>query len=352
MGKEKITIVQHDKYRTIVEPYYTANPKGSILVLHGMAEHHERYDEFARFLNKAGFDVFLYDHRGHGMDKKFDDLGHFADKNGYRLVISDAITVLKHIKKENRGEKLILFGHSMGSLIARNVIQKYDEMDACIICGTAHVPTIASKFGSLYAWFVYQLHGPLSREQSLADLITGGKNYTKICTRTAFDWLTRDNTIVGAYINDPFCGFLCTTAFYRDMLKFTYYAAQAKSIKRTRRDLPILIISGSHDPVGNYGKGVAKLFSTLQRYGFTNVDCTIYDECRHELLNELNHDKIMVDISKWIEKVLSNNSPASEQGSDNDSASEKGSEDNSALEQTSEDNSVSEQTSEDNSVSE
>lgn len=303
MEVSKITITQEDKYRTVVYPHYANNPKGSVLILHGMAEHHDRYNEFARFLNDHGYDVYLYDHRGHGLDKKYEDLGMFAEKNGYKLVIRDAITVLRYVRQANRGEKLILFGHSMGSLIARNVIQYYDKIDGCIICGTANVKPFMSTMGSAYGWFVDKFHGPYSRNQSLANLITGGKRYQKVSNRTAFDWLTRDNSIVGAYIHDPYCGFLCTTSFYRDMLKFTYLSAVPKLIKRTRRDLPILIISGSDDPVGNFGKDVAKLFTQYQHYGFTKVDCTIYDECRHELLNELNHKEIMDDIYNWMENT-------------------------------------------------
>lgn len=312
MDINRITITQDDKYKTYVYPYYTnKEPIGSIVILHGMAEHHERYLPFKDYLNEQGYDVFLYDHRGHGRDKKFEDLGHFADKNGYKLVISDAISVLMYVKKANRADKLILFGHSMGSIIARNVIQCYDDIDACIICGTAYMAFAAAGAGLALAKLVKLIKGPRAQSPFLSNLTVGYKDFAKISNRTAFDWLTRDNNIVGQYINDSFCGYLCTTAFYCDLIKLTELAAVPSLIRRTRPDLPILFISGSNDPVGSYGEGVSKLFSIYQKLGFVNTDCTIYEECRHELLNELNRETIMDDITTWINKEVFGEASAS-----------------------------------------
>lgn len=304
MTINKITLTQIDKYQTTVYIHRTGDDevKGSVVILHGMAEHHERYAKFAEFLCDNGYDVYMYDHRGHGIDKKFEDLGHFADKNGAKLVTDDAIALLKYVKSSNRGPKTILFGHSMGSLIARNVLEQYDEMDAAIICGTAYMAPFVSRMGMFMASIIKMTKGAHHYSSFLNDLTVGYKDFAKISDRTAFDWLTRDNNIVGNYINDPYCGFLCTAAFYYDMIKLTYLAAKPKLIKRTRRDLPILVISGSHDPVGNYGAGVSKYFALLQKLGFTKSDCTIYEECRHELLNELNSDAVMNDIKKWLEQ--------------------------------------------------
>lgn len=321
MDINRITITQEDKYKTYVYPYYTSlEPIGSIVILHGMAEHHERYLPFKDYLNAQGYDVFLYDHRGHGRDKKFEDLGHFADKDGYKLVIEDAISVLLYVKRANRADKLILFGHSMGSIIARNVIQRFDDIDACIICGTAYMAPNTAAAGLLLAKTVKLIKGAHTYSPFLANLTTGYKDFAKISNRTAFDWLTRDNNIVGQYINDSFCGYVCTTAFYCDLIKLTELAAVPNLIRRTRSDLPILFISGSNDPVGSYGVGVSKLFSLYQKYGFANSDCTIYEECRHELLNELNRETIMQDITGWIDRVLFNGSDAdADDSSDDDS---------------------------------
>ncbi len=301
----KVSITQSDKYQTTLFAYLTDSEtvKGSIAILHGMAEHHERYNKFAGFLTDHGYDVYMYDHRGHGHGTKFEELGHFANKNGNKLVVDDAVNVLKYIKLNKRDGKLILFGHSMGSLIARNVLQVYDEVDAAVICGTAYMAPAASFGGMLIAGIVKLVKGPHTQSPFLANLTTGYKDFAKISNRTSVDWLTRDNSIVGNYISDPYCGFVCTTAFYHDLIKLTYLAARPKLIKQTRRDLPIFVISGSLDPVGNYGAGVSKYFALLQKLGFVKSDCIIYEDCRHELLNELNSEEVMNDILEWIEKL-------------------------------------------------
>lgn len=302
--KDKIVIKQGDRFITYVYPFYTdAEPVGSVLVLHGMAEHHERYIPFAEFLNANGYDVFLYDHRGHGADKKFEDLGHFADHGGDELVINDALAVLKFVKKVNRSSKTILFGHSMGSMIARNVISRFDDIDGCIICGTAYLPRIKCRFGLALSAVIRLIKGAHCYSPFLNELTVGYKDFSKISNRTSFDWLTRDNNIVGTYISDPLCGFICTTAFYHDLIRLTYTSELPKNIRKIRKDLPLLFISGSHDPVGGYGEGVSKLFAVYQRLGFEHSDCTIYENCRHELLNELNNGTIMEDILTWCKSL-------------------------------------------------
>ena len=249
--------------------------------------------------------MFLYDHRGHGKDKKYEELGHFADNGGYKLVIKDAETVLDYVKRKNRGFRLVLFGHSMGSLIARNVVAQYPSIDALILCGTAQQPGIATGAGCFIASMIKSAKGADYRSPFLSNLTTGYKEFARISNRTKFDWLTRDNNVVGLYINDPCCGFLCTAAFYYDLIHMTGTASSAAVIRKMPRNLPILVISGSDDPVGMYGKGIVKFFSLLQKYGFDQSDCIIYDECRHELLNELNKDEIMTDMVNWLDKLSS-----------------------------------------------
>lgn len=312
MENNNIIIKQADKYKTVVYPYRTDSDecKGSVVVLHGMAEHHLRYEKFAHFLCDNGYDVFMYDHRGHGTDKKHEELGFFAEKNGYKKVIGDAIHVLRYVSKNNRGEKLILFGHSMGSIIARCVIQYFDGIDCAVISGTSYMKPAILKGGSVVASLVKFFKGPRHISPFLNNLTLGGKDFSRLCKRTSVDWLTRDNTVVGKYLNDPYCGFVCTTSFYKDLLKLAQHAGTPKFMTRTRKNLPIFLIAGSQDPVGGCGRDVSRLFQNMQKLGFTGVECTIYEDCRHELLNELNQDEIMADILSWIEKHKMNKKSA------------------------------------------
>lgn len=300
-----ISIKQKDGY-VIKLTYYVCpqRPKASILILHGMAEHKKRYQHFAEYLVSNDFDVFIYDHRGHGADLKLSELGYFSSDKGYQLVIDDAISVSQYIEANNRASKFFLFSHSMGSIIARNVIQSYDKYNGVVICGTPYPSMFMTNAGLFFASLIQKFKGPKHISPFLNNLMFGGKKYTSLSTRTAFDWLSRSNTIVGAYIHDPYCGFTCTASFYHDLLKLTKHSIKRSMIKQTKTELPMFIISGEKDPVGGYGKDVQKYLSILKKLGFSNVSSKFYPECRHELLNELNNEEVYSDIRQWISKCL------------------------------------------------
>ncbi len=297
------TIKQKDGYSLKITQYKTSEkPKASILILHGMAEHQKRYQKFAEYLVRNGYDVFTYDHRGHGTERKFNELGFFDAEKGYQLIVEDAIAASEYIAQNNRSNKFLLFGHSMGSLIARNVIQSFDKYNGVILCGTAHPPQFQVQPGLLLAALVKRFKGPKHISPFLNNLLFGGKKYTSLSTRTAYDWLSRSNPVVGAYMHDPYCGFTCTAALYHDLLKLTSNATKKRMIVLTRKELPLFIISGEKDPVGGYGKDVQKFASLLKKLGFSNYTLKLYPECRHELLNETNSDEVFQDILQWISK--------------------------------------------------
>lgn len=300
----ELIIDQSDGYSTKLTQYISDyEPRASLLILHGMAEHVERYQEFAEYLAHNGIDVYTYNHRGHGTDQKIKDLGFFAHKNGHQLVIDDAINVSKYVKKHNRSNKFFLLGHSMGSLIARNVIQTYNDYDGVILSGTSYPPLLVTRAGLFIGKLHCKIKGPKSISPFMNALMFGNKKYTALASRTAFDWLSRSHPVVGAYINDPYCGFMCTASFYRDLLKLVLNSSMKSLIKKTDRDLPLFIISGDHDPVGGYGTEINKFISTLNKLQFTNIDYKLYPECRHELLNELNKEEVYDDILNWINKT-------------------------------------------------
>jgi len=305
MLMNEVKIKQEDGYVTTVYPYYTSGEsKGSVLVFHGMAEYHQRYIAFAEYLNKRGYDVFLYDHRGHGTDKKLEELGFFAAKNGYAVIRNDALEILKFVKKNSRSKRVLIFAHSMGSILARNVIQYDDDIDGVIICGTNSTSRFMTRLGLAVSYPILLVKGANHPSPFMNKLMFGSKYYTSLCERTSFDWLTRNNYIVGQYIGDAYCGFLCTVSMYRDIMHLVDNATDPLLISRTRKDLPIFFASGEKDPVGSYGKDIITLVNTYQRLGFTKIDCTLYNECRHELLNELNNDEIMDDFANWMDAVV------------------------------------------------
>lgn len=300
-----ITIKQKDGYVTKLTYFKCPKrPKASILLLHGMAEHQKRYYVFANHLVDLGFDVFLYDHRGHGTEKKFSELGFFKQNKGYQLVIDDVVNISSYIEQNNRCAKFFLFGHSMGSFIARNVIQIYDKYNGVILSGTAYPPKLQTSSGIMIASIIKKLKGPKHISPYLNNLITGGKKFTKLSDRTAFDWLSRSHPVVGAYIHDPYCGYICTASFYHDLLKLISCASKKKLIRQTKRELPMFFISGERDPVGGYGKDIKRLMLLYKKLGFSNVSYKLYPECRHELLNELNNEEVYADIVAWLSKRI------------------------------------------------
>lgn len=300
-----ITMKQKDGYMIKVTHYSCPKrPKASILLLHGMAEHQKRYQAFALYMVNNGYDVFTYDHRGHGTDRKLSELGFFGPDKGYQLVVEDAIAVSEYIEQNNRSNKFFLFGHSMGSLIARNVIQLYDKYNGVVLCGTAFPAKLLTYSGLFLSRLVMKFKGPKHISPFLSNLMFGSKKYTSLSRRTAFDWLSRSNPVVGAYIHDPYCGYTCTSSFYHDLIKLTQGATKKSHIRLTKTELPLFVISGEKDPVGGYGRDIQKYLSLLKKAGFSNVSSKLYPECRHELLNELNNEDVYSDIQQWIAKRI------------------------------------------------
>jgi len=300
-----IQIKQEDGYITRLTRYVCPQkPKASILILHGMSEHQLRYQHFAEYLNQSGYEVYSYDHRGHGKERRLFELGFFAPDNGYQLVVHDAITISKYIEENNYCNKLFLLGHSMGSLIARNVIQSYDHYSGVILSGTMYPSKLTVHSALIIASVIKKFKGPKKLSPFLNNLLFSNKYYTSHSSRTVFDWLTRSNSIVGAYINDPYCGFICSTSFYHDLLTLVLNASRQNLISNTNKNLPLYIISGEKDPVSSYSKEIKKYLHVLKELGYTDVNSKIYPNCRHEVLNELNRDEVYSDISSWITKNI------------------------------------------------
>lgn len=299
-------ITQNDGYVTNLFCYETSADTilGTIVILHGMAEHHGRYLDFIKTLTNHGFDVYAYDHRGHGTDKKLSALGYVAKKKGASRLVEDARTICTYVKENSRSQKLAVFGHSMGSMILRCLIQTYDDMACAIVSSTTMPPVAVSKLGVFLGNTICAFRGTDKRSNFLHQAMFGGKPYTSLCTRTSFDWLTRNNTIIGKYIDDPYCGFLCTASFYRDLASLSAMAAHKKNMAKTRKNLPVLLLSGTKDPVGGYGTQITKLHNRYLSLGFEQAELKLYPEARHELLNELNYEEVYEDILAYLSKNL------------------------------------------------
>ena len=275
-----------------------------IQIAHGMAEHKERYIKFAEKLCDNGFAVFINDHIGHGESVSDEsELGYFGARDGWKSFIGDCKRLMEFAKAEFPGVPYIFFGHSMGSFISRSFSAKYaSELKGAIFCGTAG-PNPAAGIGAAVASLIGKFKGSHHRSKFIDNLAFGAYN-KRFEGRTSFDWLTRDNDEVDKYIADDLCGFLFTAFGYRDMFNLLSSVSTADWFSSYPKDLPVLMISGSEDPVGDYSKGVNTVFDKLKAAGKDNVTLHLYDGARHEILNESAcFEKVCADIIDWANSL-------------------------------------------------
>ena len=279
--------------------------KAVVQIVHGIAEYIERYGDFANFLNKQGIMVVAEDHMGHGRSVNGGGVqGYFH--GGWFTAVEDTMTLLRGTREAYPDVPYILFGHSMGSFMARTILCKYPDsgISAAIICGTGWQP--AALLPPVIALInqVCKKNGEEKPSQFLQNLVFGSYNKRVEHPRTEFDWLTRDGRQVDAYIAHPMCGFTASAGLLREMMKGIAYIEKPESLAAMNKDLPVFFIAGGDDPVGNYGKGVRKAAEAFQKAGMKRVTTRIYPLGRHEILNEINKEEIYEDVAQWIVKSV------------------------------------------------
>ena len=275
--------------------------KGILQIVHGIAEFVERYDNFANYLNTLGYLVVAEDHMGHGKSIGEGSIqGYFH--GGWFAAVDDTCRLMKDTMAEYPGVPYVLFGHSMGSFMARTILAKYPDsgITAAVICGTGWQPSAALPVLIKVVEGICKATGETNPSEKLQQMVFGGYNKLIANPRTPCDWLTRDEQIVDAYVADPLCGFTPACGLLRDMMKGIHYIQQPKNLKNMKKHLPVLFIVGQEDPVGPYGKGVEKAAEAFRKAGMINVACKLYPDCRHEILNELNKEEVFGDVAKWL----------------------------------------------------
>ncbi|SEM84411.1 alpha/beta hydrolase [Lihuaxuella thermophila] len=291
------TLIFVNKWTAVSE-----KPVGVVQIAHGMAEHSKRYGEFAKALTNEGYAVYANDHRGHGQTAGCkENLGFFADEDGWERVVDDMYRLTRIIKKEHPGLPVFLFGHSMGSFLSRRYIQKYgQELSGVILSGTGADQGILSSIGIGIVKLEMRIKGKKAPSRLLHFLSFGNFNKRFKPNRTPFDWLSRDEREVDKYIQDPYCGWLPTTGFFCDLLTGIKQLDHPEQISRVPKDLPIFLFSGDQDPVGLYTRGVLKTYRNLKKAGIRDISYKFYEEGRHEMLNEINRDEVYQDIINWL----------------------------------------------------
>lgn len=273
-----------------------------VQIVHGIAEHVERYADFALYLNQHGCLVAAEDHMGHGLSASSNDLGCFS--GGWHSVAKDTQALGKQLRDAYPGVPYVLLGHSMGSFIARTLLTYEDfQADACILSGTAWMPAVVLIAGKLLSGILCKFKGPKARSPFMQNLMFGSYNKRIPNAKTEYDWLTNDPDVVDRYVADPKCGFLVSVGLLKDMLTGLLYIQNKKNLSKMDKGLSVHFVAGEEDPVGNYGNGVKKAVVMFKKSGLSKVTCQLYPGKRHELLNEDIKQQVYADLLRYINTV-------------------------------------------------
>lgn len=277
--------------------------KGIVQISHGMAETAIRYERFAKVLNQNGYIVYANDHRGHGNTaENIESLGYLGDNDGFNLLIGDIAKLSDIIREENGDLRIYLFSHSMGSFAAQRYIMDFkDKIDGLVLSGSNGEQGFTLNIARTIAKVEMLIRGRKAKSKLMNTLSFGAYNKKFKPEKTGSEWLSRDEEEVKKYIEDPYCGTIFPTSFYYDFLESLQYIEDESNFKKIPKDLPILIISGEEDPVGDSGKGLKKLYNRYKEAGVKDLAIKLYPGARHEILNEINRNEVMDDVVNWLD---------------------------------------------------
>lgn len=268
-------------------------PKAVVQILHGMQEHGKRYDNFAKYLNKKGYIVFVSDLRGHGESAKSVELqGHSEDI--FTEIVNDQI-IISNTLSQMFELPLYVLGHSFGSFVTQNYITQCHIANKIVLSGSAYTKNMAYKFGNIIAKINCVLVGK-NKTAKLIEKVSFGSYGKKFPNG---NWLTHDEEVFNKYVNDPYCGKPFPYSFYRSF--FSGALSNYKNVDDIKKDTKILLLSGDADPVSNGGKLVSKLYDVYKKCGL-DVTCKLYPGGRHEMLNETYKEEVYDYIIEFFEK--------------------------------------------------
>ena len=291
-----------DNHEVYYELYEPEAPIGHVHIIHGMAEHIARYEEFAHFLASNGFVVSGHDQRGHGKTAERNGIqGYFGEQKGFERVVEDVEEVIGALQKQLKPLPLIVFGHSMGSFVARRYMQLHsEELSRVVLSGSGGDPGAAGKAGLVAALAASKARGKDLPSSLLGKMTFGSFMKPFKGEKSTFAWLSRDQSEVAKYEADPMCGFLSTNQFYVDLFTGLALIHKNGEVGKIRKDLPVLLISGSNDPVGGNGEGIFKAAKQYERAGMSEVKVYLAEGARHELLHETDKEKHFETILEWM----------------------------------------------------
>ncbi len=297
-GKNKIRAVRYTPEDGVV--------RCVVQLVHGMAEHVDRYEAFAESLTAQGFLVTAQDHLGHGKSvAEGGTYGYFCEQDPATVLVRDVHRLKKMTQSLYPGIPYIIIGHSMGSYILRSYICRYGTgIDGAVLMGTGMSSAAMVKFAKAVAAIQKTFCGSRHVSKFMDKVLFGAYNKRIENPETDVDWLTQDKDCVQKYLTDPLCGFTFTVNGFSTLFELTDRIGKKENLDKIPKALPVYLLYGENDPVGQYGKGVQRAYQHLQNAGLTNLQLKMYPGDRHELINEPDREMVIRDICDWINSTI------------------------------------------------
>lgn len=307
-SKREFGFPSSDGKNTVMATVYSPEEgevRGVVQLSHGMIDYVGRYEGLAEFLTSHGFVLAGNEHLGHGRTASCpDDLGYFGEKDGYLRVLDDLKEMNSRLHEEYPDKPVILFGHSMGSFLARLYVSRHPEtVTAAVIHGTGG-KNPAAPAGKLLVSLLRAFFGSKHRSKFVTSVAFGSYNSHYDKAEGANAWLTRDGAMVSTRDTDPYTSFIFTLAGYSDLFTMLSECNSEEWYSSYPKSLPTLVMSGDDDPVGDYGKGVREVYEGLSAVGVKDLTLKIYPGARHELFNETNRLEVFEDLLSWLNSVI------------------------------------------------
>ncbi len=310
MKKEEFYFDSRDGIHKIYAVRYIPDDKSGIIgvlqIMHGMSEHIRRYEKVAEFFVSQGFVVTGNDHLGHGRSVGEDvRYGYFCEQDPATVVLRDAHRLKKLTQAQYPDAPYIILGHSMGSMILRNYLSRYGTgIEGAVIVGTGTLSSGMIRVAKTMVAIQKVLFGPKHISEFLSNATFGSYNKRIDPLRTPMDWLSKDETNVDRYLADPMCGFTFTVNGFGMLAELNARNINRKNLEKIPKELPLLLASGTEDPVGEYGQAVQETYEMYRDLGIMNVSLKMYEGDRHEILNEADSETVMKDILDWIKESV------------------------------------------------